>query len=73
MANRPWTPTEETYLREHRATITAREMGAVLGRSRSSVTNKLHQMGLTAKLDPVPKPVKKFPQGVREYLLGGTL
>ena len=58
MARQPWTTTEQIYLEEHYATMTVREIAAVLGRNPHSVKNKAEYMGLKKPRRHKPKPPK---------------
>lgn len=77
---RPWSTSEETYLRTHYATDTVKAIAAVLGRSTSSVKGRVTVMELKKPRQPKPpkpkparvKPKRVMPPGVRDWLLGGV-
>ena len=51
-AHEPWTAAEETYLRQHHATMTTKAMAAALGRSVSAVKTRANILGLRSKHRP---------------------
>lgn len=52
VAHVPWTAAEETYLRQHHATMTTKAMAAALGRSVSAVKTRANLLGLRSKHRP---------------------
>jgi hypothetical protein len=49
---RAWTPEEEDRLRNLYATHTARRIGEMLGRSKSSIKNRINKLGITSGKNP---------------------
>ena len=70
--HRPWTADELEYLKSHYGKMPTREIAAVLGRTPASVKSKANYMSV-AYAKPDEKVVRKFPPGVRDYLIGESL
>ena len=70
--HRPWTADELEYLKSHYGKMPTRELAAVLGRTPASVKSKANYMSV-AYAKPDEKVVRKFPPGVRDYLIGESL
>lgn len=51
-SQRAWTPEEEASLRKLYATHTARQIGELLGRSKASIKNRIHKLGLVCGKNP---------------------
>lgn len=66
--HRPWTADELEYLKSHYGKMPTREIAAVLGRTTVSIYSKAYYLR-----PPVEKVVRKFPPGVRDYLIGESL
>jgi hypothetical protein len=49
---RAWTPEEEASLRKLYATHTARQIAELLGRSKASIKNRIHKLGLVCGKNP---------------------
>jgi len=63
MRKRRWTKEEEDFLRRYYATVPARNIGVLLGRSKKSVIHKARGLGLLA----VSRPLS-YPRKIKEYL-----
>ena len=56
MEKNHWTPAEKALLRKHFQTMTARQIGEMMGRSGNAVMCKAHFMGLKKRrFNPVPE------------------
>ena len=70
--HRPWTADELEYLKSHYGKMPTREIAAVLGRTPASVKSKANYIGI-AYTKPAENVVRKFPPGIRNYLIGESL
>lgn len=70
--HRPWTADELEYLKSHYGKMPTREIAAVLGRTPASVKSKANYIGI-AYTKPAENVVRKFPPGIRDYLIGESL
>ena len=70
--HRPWTADELEYIKIHYGKMPTREIAAVLGRTPASVKSKANYIGI-AYTKPAENVVRKFPPGVRDYLIGESL
>lgn len=70
--HRPWTADELEYLKSHYGKMPTRELAAVLGRTPASVKSKANYIGI-AYTKPAENVVRKFPPGIRNYLIGESL
>lgn len=69
---KPWTAEELKYLETHYGKVPTREIAAVLGRTLASVKSKANYKRI-AFANPVEKQGRKFPPGIRDYLIGESL
>ena len=72
----PWTAAEIATLRRIWGTMTPNEMAQQIGRSRSAVTGKAHDLGLFRKQDPAPKQAARvlpLPATTTALLMGDPL
>lgn len=67
-----WTAEELEYIRQHYGKMPTRELAAVLGRTPASVKSKANYIGI-AYTKPAENVVRKFPPGIRNYLIGESL
>jgi len=70
--HRPWTADELEYLKSHYGKMPTREIAAVLGRTPASVKSKANYIEI-AYTKPAENVVRKFPPGIRDYLIGESL
>lgn len=70
--HRPWTADELEYLKSHYGKMPTRELAAVLGRTPASVKSKANYIEI-AYTKPAENVVRKFPPGIRDYLIGESL
>lgn len=70
---KPWTAEELKYLETHYGKVPTRELAAVLGRTPASVKSKANYKRIAFAKPPAEKVVRKFPPGVRDYLIGESL
>ena len=68
-----WTAEELEYIRQHYGKMPTRELAAVLGRTPASVKSKANYKRIAFAKPPAEKVVRKFPPGVRDYLIGESL
>lgn len=68
-----WTADELEYLKSHYGKMPTREIAAVLGRTPASVKSKANYMSVAYAKPPAENVVRKFPPGIRDYLIGESL
>ena len=69
-----WTPEALTFLQQNYGKMPSTELAAALGKTKASVRGKASRLGL--KFFPErekPASKRKFPQGLRDYLMGEML
>jgi len=61
------------YLKSHYGKMPTREIAAVLGRTTVSIYSKAYYLRVAYAKPPAEKVVRKFPPGVRDYLIDESL
>lgn len=68
-----WTPEALTFLQQNYGKMPNAELGAALGKTKASVSAAAWRMGLKFPEEKKPIKKRKFPQGLRDYLMGEML
>lgn len=68
-----WTAGEVEYIKSHYGEMPTREIAAVLGRTTASIKSKAYYLRVAYAKPSAEKVVRKFPPGVRDYLIGESL